>query len=119
MRRQRRLIVIENAGHGSTRSKQRVEHVADLEREVALAKGLHKGELAIGFGPYAAELLLPHALPRFVSAHPALRVRIQVDSLEVRSTQPCKAEGAAPPPHCHADISPHRPASGPPTAARH
>ena len=57
--------------------------VADLEREVALAKGLHKGELAIGFGPYAAELLLPHALPRFVSAHPALRVRIQVDSLEV------------------------------------
>ncbi|MBK6350562.1 MAG: LysR family transcriptional regulator [Proteobacteria bacterium] len=93
--------------------------VADLEREVALAKGLHKGELAIGFGPYAAELLLPHALPRFVSAHPALRVRIQVDSLEVRSTQPCKAEGAAPPPHCHADISPHRPASGPPTAARH
>ena len=93
--------------------------VADLEREVALAKGLHKGELAIGFGPYAAELLLPHALPRFVSAHPALRVRIQVDSLEVRSTQPCKAEGAAPPPHSHAEISPPRPASGPPTTALH
>jgi DNA-binding transcriptional LysR family regulator len=57
--------------------------VADLEREVALAKGLHKGELAVGFGPYAAELLLPHAMPRFVSAHPAVRIRIQVDSLEV------------------------------------
>ncbi len=57
--------------------------VADLEREVALAKGVHKGELAVGLGPYAAELLLPHALPRFVSAHPAVRVRIQVDSLEV------------------------------------
>ena len=56
---------------------------SDLEREVALAKGLHKGELAVGFGPYAAELLLPHALPRFVSAHPAVRLRIQVDSLEV------------------------------------
>jgi DNA-binding transcriptional LysR family regulator len=56
---------------------------SDLEREVALAKGLHKGELAVGFGPYAAELLLPHALPRFVSAHPAVRVRIQIDSLEV------------------------------------
>ena len=57
--------------------------VSDLEREVALAKGLHKGELAVGFGPHAAELLLPHALPRFVSAHPAVRIRIQVDSLEV------------------------------------
>jgi len=57
--------------------------VEDLEREVALAKGLHKGELAVGFGPHAAELLLPHALPRFVSEHPAVRIRIQIDSIEV------------------------------------
>jgi DNA-binding transcriptional LysR family regulator len=57
--------------------------VSDLEREVSLAKGQDKGELAVGLGPYAAELLLRHALPRFVSAHPAVRVRIQVDSLEV------------------------------------
>jgi DNA-binding transcriptional LysR family regulator len=57
--------------------------VSDLEREVALAKGLHKGELAVGFGPHAAELLLPRVLPRFVSAHPAVRVRIQMESLEV------------------------------------
>jgi DNA-binding transcriptional LysR family regulator len=56
--------------------------VGDLEREVALAKGLHKGELAVGFGPHAAELLLPRVLPRFVSAHPAVRVRIQMESLE-------------------------------------
>ena len=47
--------------------------VADLEREVALAKGLHKGEIAVGLGPHAAALLLPHALPRFVSEHPAVR----------------------------------------------
>lgn len=46
-------------------------------------KRLHKGELAVGLGPYAAELLVPRALPRFVSAHPAVRIRIQVDSLEV------------------------------------
>jgi DNA-binding transcriptional LysR family regulator len=57
--------------------------VADLEREVALAKGVKQGQLAVGLGPYAAELLLPHALPRFISAHPAVRLRIQVDSLEV------------------------------------
>lgn len=56
--------------------------LVDLEREVALAKGLHKGELAVGFGPYAAELLVTDALPRFASAHPAVRVRIQVDALE-------------------------------------
>ena len=56
---------------------------ADLEREVALAKGGHKGELAIGIGPYAAELLLPHALPRFMDAHPGVRVRLQVESMEV------------------------------------
>jgi DNA-binding transcriptional LysR family regulator len=57
--------------------------VSDLEREVALAKGLQKGELAVGFGPLAADLLLPHALPRFVSAYPAVRIRIQVESMEV------------------------------------
>jgi DNA-binding transcriptional LysR family regulator len=57
--------------------------VADLEREVALAKSVQKGELAVGLGPYAAQLLLPHALPRFVSANPAVRIRVQVDSLEV------------------------------------
>jgi len=57
--------------------------VSDLEREVALAKGLQKGELAVGCGPHAAQLLLPHALPRFVSAHPAVRIRVQIDSIEV------------------------------------
>ena len=55
----------------------------DLEREVALAKGLHKGELAVGFGPYPFNLLLPLALPRFITTQPAVRLRVQVDSLEV------------------------------------
>jgi DNA-binding transcriptional LysR family regulator len=56
--------------------------VQDLEREVALAKGLHKGELAVGFGPYPFNLLLPLALPRFIETQPAVRLRVQVDSLE-------------------------------------
>jgi len=56
--------------------------VVDLEREVALARGLHKGGLAIGFGPYPAELLAPKVLPRFAAAYPAVRIRIQVDTLE-------------------------------------
>jgi DNA-binding transcriptional LysR family regulator len=57
--------------------------VQDLEREVALAKGLHSGELAVGFGPYPYNLLFPPALPRFMACQPALRLRVQVDSLEV------------------------------------
>lgn len=56
--------------------------VVELEREVALAKGIHKGGLAIGFGPYAAELLAAKVLPRFAAAYRALRIRIQVDTLE-------------------------------------
>jgi DNA-binding transcriptional LysR family regulator len=59
-----------------------VAQVADLEREVALAKGLNKGELSVAFGPYAAEALLPKCLRRFASAHPSVRLRIQVDALE-------------------------------------
>jgi len=57
--------------------------VQDLEREIALAKGLHSGELAVGFGPYPYNLLFPPALPRFMACQPALRLRVQVDSLEV------------------------------------
>lgn len=57
--------------------------MSDLEREVAIAKGLHRGELAVGLGPYAAEVLLPLVLPAFVSEHPGVRLRIQVESLEV------------------------------------
>jgi DNA-binding transcriptional LysR family regulator len=60
-----------------------VAQVADLEREAALAKGLQAGELSVGFGPYAAEALVPDCLRRFASAYPAVRVRIQVDALDV------------------------------------
>jgi len=59
-----------------------VAQVNDLEREVALAKGLGTGELAVGFGPYPAELLVPACLRSFAGAHPAVRLRIQVDALE-------------------------------------
>lgn len=56
--------------------------VADLEREVALAKGLQTGEVSLGAGPYPAEALLPTCLRRFGAAHPSVRVRIQVDATE-------------------------------------
>ena len=59
-----------------------VAQVADLEREVALAKGLQKGELSVAMGPYAAEVLVPGCMQRFMAARPAVRLRIQVDALE-------------------------------------
>jgi DNA-binding transcriptional LysR family regulator len=59
-----------------------VAQVADLEREVALAKGLQKGELSVAFGPYAAEVLVPGCMRRFTTAQPSVRLRIQVDALE-------------------------------------
>ncbi len=49
--------------------------VADLEREVALAKGLGTGELSVGMGPYVAEVLGPICAARFAAAHPGVRLR--------------------------------------------
>ena len=50
--------------------------VADLEREVVLAKGLATGEVSVGLGPYVAELLAPICATRFAAAHPGVRLRI-------------------------------------------
>jgi len=52
--------------------------VGDLEREVALAKGLASGEVSVGMGPYAAEFLLPHCGARFSAAHPTVRLRVSM-----------------------------------------
>ena len=48
----------------------------DLEREVALAKGLGKGTLAVGLGPFPAEVLGPICAARFATGHPGVRLRI-------------------------------------------
>ena len=52
----------------------------DLEREVALAKGLQTGEVGLGLGPYVAEALGPKCAARFAAASPAIRLRIVTDS---------------------------------------
>ena len=51
----------------------------DLEQEVARAKGLVTGELAVGFGAYAAEALAPVCAPGFVAKHPSLRLRVRME----------------------------------------
>ena len=47
----------------------------DLEREVALAKGLGTGELSVGLGPYVAEVLGPECAGRFAASHAGVRLR--------------------------------------------
>ena len=60
-----------------------VAGAADLEREVALAKGLATGELSVGAGPYVMETLAPICVPAFAAAHPGIRLRILMDSPSV------------------------------------
>ena len=62
---------------------QVVAQAADLEREVAFAKGLQAGEVSIGFGPYAYEALAPACLQHFAASHPQVRLRMQIDAPDV------------------------------------
>jgi DNA-binding transcriptional LysR family regulator len=52
----------------------------DLEREVALARGLATGEISVGLGPYGMATLAPICAPAFAAAHPGVRLRILADS---------------------------------------
>jgi DNA-binding transcriptional LysR family regulator len=52
----------------------------DLEREVALARGLATGEISVGLGPYGMATLAPICAPTFAAAHPGVRLRILADS---------------------------------------
>jgi DNA-binding transcriptional LysR family regulator len=52
----------------------------DLEREVALARGLATGEISVGIGPYGMATLAPICAPAFAVAHPGVRLRILADS---------------------------------------
>ncbi len=51
----------------------------DLERDVAQTKGLGTGELTVGFGAYAAEILAASFAPRFAAEHPSVRLRIRME----------------------------------------
>jgi DNA-binding transcriptional LysR family regulator len=53
--------------------------VGDLEREVALAKGLGTGELSVGMGPYVAEVLGPICAALFAAQHPGVRLRTMMN----------------------------------------
>lgn len=48
----------------------------DLQRELAMAKGLESGNLNVGVGPYAAAAIVGPALGRLVEKHPRLHTQI-------------------------------------------
>ena len=57
---------------------------ANLRREIELLAGLEEGSLAIGAGPYPAEISVARAVARVASAHPRLRIRCTTaDPLQV------------------------------------
>lgn len=51
----------------------------DLEREAELFRGVERGELKIGVGPYMAHSIVGPALGRLLAKHPKLRLTVQVD----------------------------------------
>ena len=60
-----------------------VAQIADLEREVTLARGLNSGEVTLGVGPYVADSLMPACIRKFSADHPGVRLRIQMDAPDV------------------------------------
>ena len=60
-----------------------VARVMDLDREVAMVKGLQVGEIALGAGPYAAEAIVPTCVTLFSKAYPGLKIRIEMATPDV------------------------------------
>jgi DNA-binding transcriptional LysR family regulator len=60
-----------------------LEGARELERSIALMRGLDIGELRVGAGPYPAELSVGEAVGRLVTQHPKLRV--ELTSSDIRS----------------------------------
>jgi DNA-binding transcriptional LysR family regulator len=83
------------------RAAELVLGAEDLEREVALARGLATGEIAVGAGPYVMATLAPICVPAFAAAHPGVRTRILADSpavlgrlVRMRTLDLCVAEAS-------------------------
>jgi DNA-binding transcriptional LysR family regulator len=60
------------------RSRQVVQMAEDLDHEVQSNRTLRSGQLSVGSGPYPLESVITTALERFIAAHPAIGVRVQV-----------------------------------------
>jgi DNA-binding transcriptional LysR family regulator len=69
--------------HMLIESARRIIDAADeLDREVDRRRVPGAGQVVFGAGPYVNEMIVPHALARFVDAHPLVRVRVLVRDWE-------------------------------------
>lgn len=60
-------------------AEQALAGLDNLEREAELFRGVERGELKIGVGPYMAESIVGPALGRLLARHPKLRITVHVD----------------------------------------
>ena len=60
------------------RGKAIVGEIRDLEREIAVQRGLESGSLAISLAPYPGALSGQRAVARLLAAHPGISCRVQV-----------------------------------------
>jgi DNA-binding transcriptional LysR family regulator len=60
------------------RARQVVQMAEDLDQEVMSNRTLKAGQLSVGAGPYPVESVITSALASFITAHPAIAVRVQV-----------------------------------------
>jgi DNA-binding transcriptional LysR family regulator len=60
------------------RARQVVQLAEDLDQELLSNRTLQSGQLSVGTGPYPLESVITAALMRFIAAHPAIGVRVQV-----------------------------------------
>ena len=60
------------------RARQVVAMAEDLDQEVLSNRTLQSGQLCIGAGPYPMESVIATAMARFMAAHPAIAMRVQV-----------------------------------------
>ncbi len=60
------------------RARQVVQLAEDLNQSVQAERTLQSGQLTVGSGPYPLESVITSALGRFMTAHPAVGVRVRV-----------------------------------------
>jgi DNA-binding transcriptional LysR family regulator len=75
--RNRRGVVPTAFGEVALNSARRIAiNITELNREIALLKGLHSGHLTIGVGPLVVQTWIGHAIGSLLAKHPNVSVRV-------------------------------------------
>ena len=77
LERNRGAIVPTDMGHLLLKHAQQLDAATrDLERDIALTRGLELGELRIGVGPYGGSALVGPVVGRMIKVHPGLHINL-------------------------------------------